>query len=238
MDQWNRCNFGLWTRKPAPLQGFLDDIQTLFTVIIVHSYHRSAPKAPKNLNHSYHCSLKSSRQDFSQNANHWNHRSQNNTFTRIFDGLMCTNTVFEHDSTLKTAKFRLAYTIRNDFWKYKLIMVFRALNVVWFSNAAAHFFFVNLLCIQRWGLSLNSSELCNQPYSHVFRLKEYEKTRDEVAWRFFFGKIGSTGDSGLWEVFKTVKSRFTVTVIIDRDLEQNFRFQISEIIDDFSEHCL
>ena len=49
-------------------------------------------------------------------------------------------------------------------------------------------------------------------------------------------KIRSTGDSALWKIFKSLKSRFTV--IIFRYFEQNFRFQISEIIDDFSEHCL
>ena len=44
-----------------------------------------------------------------------------------------------------------------------------------------------------------------------------------------FGKMGSTGDYGLWKVFKTVKSWLTLIIEV-----RNFRVQNSEIIVDFS----
>ena len=124
-------------------------------------------------------------QDFSQNRKHWNHRGQNNTFTGSFDGLMYTNTVFEDDSASNFAKFRLEYHNSQRFLEIRTHnSVFRH-ECRLIHDATAHFFFANLLCTLRWCLPLNSIDFCNQRYSHAFGLKEFEKTRDEVAWRKF-----------------------------------------------------
>ena len=168
-------------------------------------------------------------QDFSQNRKHWNHRGQNNTFTGSFDGLMYTNTVFEDDSASNFAKFRLEYHNSQRFLEIRTHnSVFRH-ECRLIHDATAHFFFANLLCTLRWCLPLNSIDFCNQRYSHAFGLKEFEKNTRRSRVEKIFGKMGSTGDSGLWKVFKTVKSWLTLIIEV-----LNFRVQNSEIIVDFS----
>ena len=168
-------------------------------------------------------------QDFSQNRKHWNHRGQNNTFTGSFDGLMYTNTVFEDDSASNFAKFRLEYHNSQRFLEIRTHnSVFRnECRLIY--DAAAHFS-LRIYCVHCAGVYhwIQLISVTNGIPMH-FAWKNLKKNTRRSRVEKIFGKMGSTGDSGLEKVFKTVKSWLTLIIEV-----LNFRVQNSEIIVDFS----